>query len=441
MGDLFLVGGEGSPETGYTFTHTYGPEYTITYQYDEEMFLTWDRDVLTLSPTDYVPCNPHNYTEKVTKKPTCQSEGRKTLTCSGCGHVYTESIPKLAHTANGDGTVYQEPSGSQAGLMRYTCASCGIPFTQSFYYSENVFRIAGTERCQTARLIANAMKSHLGIGSFDAIIYANGDNFADALAGSYLAAQKQAPILLYRKSGAAQNLNYIRSNLSSDGIVYILGGSSAVPESVEEELAGWGVRVKRLSGKSRFETNIEILKEAGCTGGEILVCTGYNFADSLSASATGLPILLVRNGWDLAQVQRDYLSTLMDASFTIIGGTGAISQELEDQLMAYGQVTRISGTTRYETSAAVAERYFINPSGAVLAYGQNFPDGLCGGALAYRMGVPLILTANGKTAAAEKYTAAQDIGSGYVLGSSSLISGASARAVYHLKYNMEIQKR
>ena len=39
----------------------------------------------------------------------------------------------------------------------------------------------------------------------------------------------------------------------------------------------------------------------------------------------------------------------------------------------------ITGKNRYETSAKVAERFFSAPEGAVLAYGEDYPDGLCGG--------------------------------------------------------------
>ena len=65
---------------------------------------------------------------------------------------------------------------------------------------------------------------------FDAVIVANGTNFADALAGSYLSSKENAPILMTDKKDAniQKLVDYIKTNLKADGIVFILGGTSAV---------------------------------------------------------------------------------------------------------------------------------------------------------------------------------------------------------------------
>ena len=88
----------------------------------------------------------------------------------------------------------------------------------------------------TNQEIADALKAKLGVEDFTSIIIANGDNFADALAGSYLATVKGAPILLRRNSGVGDDLNfdYISANLAEDGVVYLLGGTAVIPESVEK---------------------------------------------------------------------------------------------------------------------------------------------------------------------------------------------------------------
>ena len=292
-------------------------------------------------------------------------------------------------------------------------------------------RISGSGRCETAIEVAEMMMETLGIEKFDAIIIANGDNFADALAGSYLAAQKNAPILLYRASAVELNLAYIQENLSEDGVVYLLGGASAVPTEVEEGIAAAGIQVERLAGGTRFDTNLEILKEAGLTAGqEILVATGYNFADSLSASATGLPILLVNNGAGvLTDAQIEFLASLEGCKFTIVGGNSAVSDDLMNQIAQYGDVTRLAGTTREATSVLVAETYFEAPDRVILAYSRNFPDGLCGGPLAYVMGAPLILTNAGQEAPAAAYVADNGIENALVLGGASALTDETIGAV------------
>ena len=106
--------------------------------------------------------------------------------------------------------------------------------------------------------------------------------------------------------------------------------------------------------------------------------------------------------------------------------------ELESDLAKYGSVTRLSGKTRYETSVLVAQTFFEGPTSAVLAYAKNFPDGLCGGALAHAMGAPLILTNTGSTGAAAGYISGEGITSGAVLGGTILIDDASVAEIFQI---------
>ena len=294
--------------------------------------------------------------------------------------------------------------------------------------TEDLYRIAGQTRYDTSFKIAGAMKELLGKEKFDSIIIASGKNFPDALAGSYLASVKSAPILMTNGNNVATLKEYILNNLKEGGHVYILGGEAAVPDNVYEELVN-SVRgiVKRLSGATRYETCLRILREAGVGNTDVIVCTGRGFADSLSASATGLPILLV--GKELTDAHRDFLSHLENSDLYIVGGSSAVSEEIEDELNAYGNVFRVAGQTRYETSVAVAETFFNQPTAAVLAYAKNFPDGLCGGPLAYLRTVPLILTATGKEAEAIAYGENEGLHYGAVLGGSGLISNKTAKQI------------
>lgn len=438
----------------------------------------------------------HPYDEgTVLKEPTCAEYGEMLYTCTVCGDSYTDSIDTLEHTYD-KGVYTVEPGCNNSGELLQKCAVCGsesisrvdalghdysmlvadwsgeawvhsntcsrcglIEYTESCTLTEAVireatldehglrevrctvcgqsrrarysYRISGDNRCATAYAVADQMKEILGVEKFDAILISSGDSFADALAGSFLAAEKNSPILLYREKYIADNADYIRNNLKSGGTVYILGGPAAVSREMEEALADF--RVKRISGDTRFDTNLEILKEAGVAGGEILVATGWEFADSLSASAVGKPILLVNSiTGELTENQKEFLSTLENASFTIIGGTAAVGEELAEALAAYGPVERICGNTREETSVKVAERYFENPDRILLAYSRNFPDGLCGGPLAYALGAPLILTNAGQEAPAAKYVERRAVTKGAILGGSAVLTDETVSRVFVL---------
>lgn len=291
----------------------------------------------------------------------------------------------------------------------------------NLFNGNNRLRVYGDSRYDTAVDAADAMKKSLGIDKFENIIVADGRNYPDALTGSYLAKVKDAPILLVNDGSASMIREYIKQNLKSGGTVYILGGTGAVSGSFEKSVRNTGASVKRLAGKSRYDTNISILKEAGVTKGDLLICSGGGFADSLSASAAGLPILLT--GDTVSPEQKAYLNSLSIDKIYIIGGTGAVKESVEDTAKRYGTVERLAGKSRYDTSEAVAKKFFSGKaSAAVIAYGQNFPDGLAGGPLAMTLDAPLLLAENGAYSQAAGFVEKEGIKKGIVMGGRSLIS-------------------
>ena len=366
-----------------------------------------------------IPALGHNY-----GKPAYlgREDGHR-YTCSRCGEAKIEACSFDAVT------VVKEATLHNSGIKKHSCTACGGSYEAAYQY-----RISGSGRVETGIEVANQLKAVLGVEKFDAIIIANGDNFADALAGSYLASAKGAPILLHRNSGAGDNLNeaYIAENLEEGGTVYLLGGNAAIPDAIEENFTALGYKVVRLSGDSRFLTNLAILEEAGVAGKEILICTGWNYADSLSASATGLPILMLNTVADkLTAEQIAFLEANAGNKFTIIGGVSAVSSKLESDIAAIvGDVDRIYGDSREATSVAVAQRYVKNPATVLIAYSRNFPDGLCGGPLAYAMKAPLLLINSKKEADAAAYVSANGIARGIVLGGTAAVTEASVTAIF-----------
>jgi fibronectin type 3 domain-containing protein/putative cell wall-binding protein len=296
----------------------------------------------------------------------------------------------------------------------------------------NSLRVSGQNRYDTAISTANSLKTALGVEKFENIIVAYGDDYADALAGSFLANAKNAPILIVNKSSESKIKTYIDENLASGGTIYLLGGTGVVSTDFEKSLSQY--TVERLGGKNRFATNMEILQEAGVTGDDVLICSAYSFADSLSASAVGEAILLVGN--TLTDDQKTYLASLGKKNYYIIGGTGAVTQAVENELKTYGTVERVAGANRYSTSAEVAKTFFSEGSDAVvLAYGLNFPDGLSGGPLAMALGAPLLLVSSNSTnnASASEYVSAKTVDKAVCLGGSALISDAAVKEILGTK--------
>lgn len=213
---------------------------------------------------------------------------------------------------------------------------------------DKAVRYAGATRYDTALKTADALKKSLGVDAFDNIIVADGTNYPDALAGNYLAKTKNAPLILVNHNAESEKMikDYIDANLAKKGTVYILGGTGAVASSFEKSLKDFDV--KRLGGSSRYDTNIEILKEASVNEEDLLVCTGEDFADSLSASAAGKPILLTAKS-GINNTQKKYLDTLKTKDIYLIGGTGVISEKISEQMKSYDQdktVDRVAGDTK-----------------------------------------------------------------------------------------------
>ena len=291
---------------------------------------------------------------------------------------------------------------------------------------EGLFRLKGATRYETGFAIANQVKELLEVEKFETVVVAYGEKFPDALTGSYLAAKYNAPILLTDKKVDADVVDYINKNLVAGGKVFILGGEAAVTAEFESAVEEFGFEVERLKGSDRYATNLAILNKAGVdTETEILIATGNNYADSLSASATGLPMLLVNK--ELTAEQKAFLEGT-SKKFAILGGTAAVSAEIEAELAQIGEVVRVKGTSRYETSVVIAERYFSEFNGAVLAYGEAFPDGLCGGPLAALIGGPLVLTHNDKLAAADALI--EGVNYGYVTGGTARLTDATVQDIF-----------
>ena len=296
-----------------------------------------------------------------------------------------------------------------------------------------VVRLSGSSRYETGIKAAEQLKEVLGVEKFDTVVIATGTNAADALSGSYLATVKKAPILL--TNGKEENVKtlheFIKANVKKGAKLYILGGEKAVPASVAS-IKKDGYSVCRLSGSSRYETNLAILKEAGLEGQEdLLVATGKDFADSLSASAVAKPILLVKPETSLTAEQKKVVSEFQN--IYVVGGTGAVSTSVEQELKEFGTVKRLSGVGRYETSVAVAEEFFQSPDQMIIAYGKNFPDGLCGGPLAAALNAPLILTKDGNEKTASAYAEKYEITSGYVLGGTGVLKDETVKTIFHLE--------
>ena len=120
----------------------------------------------------------------------------------------------------------------------------------SIFGSESMVRIAGSNRYATSTAAADALKQSLGVDKFENIIIASGADYPDALAGSYLAKVKNAPVMLVGKDAETESdvKQYISKNLKKGGTVYLLGGTGVVTSRFEKSLGD--LKVERLGGQT-----------------------------------------------------------------------------------------------------------------------------------------------------------------------------------------------
>lgn len=314
----------------------------------------------------------------------------------------------------------------------------------SKYY--NVTRICGQDRYETSAKIA----SQFGSGEVKNIILANGQNFPDALAGSVLSKKLNAPIILVNNSDVWDEYgisDYMLKHLSKDSTIYLLGGESSISSSFVNGLKQIGyTNFKRLGGTDRFDTNNSIVDEISPSKGTpVVLVNGLNFPDALSissvAASKGYPIFMsLSDSIPDSIIQK--ITSINPSKIYIIGGTGALDSQVEDQLknaMAYiksDDLVRISGSNRYETSVKIANYFKLDSQSAILANGENFPDALSGSALASKLNAPIVLTDGTNVNVQKKYIDDSKYTNVYILGGQGSISSNTENSFDGTKLNI-----
>ena len=248
-----------------------------------------------------------------------------------------------------------------------------------------VDRLSGADRFATA---VAASQAEFPSGGAGAVVLARADDYADALVGGPLAAQKNAPLLLTTGTAlpAATKAELTRV-LAGGGQVYLLGGSSAIPASVESQLKAMGYQTTRLAGSNRYATAVDVANALGDPA-SVLLATGADYPDALAAGPASCHIcgaVLLTGGSVMPNETATYLAAHAKTTYAIGGPAAAATPTAH----------AIVGADRYATAVAVATAFFAAPTTLGIATGTNFPDALAAGALLAHAGAPLLLTDSG----------------------------------------------
>ncbi|MBU3190325.1 cell wall-binding repeat-containing protein [Clostridium bowmanii] len=158
----------------------------------------------------------------------------------------------------------------------------------------------------------------------------------------------------------------------------------------------------QISGKDRYETALKIVQNGWDKSESAVIARGDDLADALSAAPLAYakgkaPILLTKTNEIPAGVLQE-LKDLGVKNVYIVGGVGAVSKTVADQLAGQGlTITRVQGDDRYETSLAVAKEAFgTAPADVVIANGLAYADALSVSSIAASKGMPILLVDHSK---------------------------------------------
>jgi putative cell wall-binding protein len=203
-------------------------------------------------------------------------------------------------------------------------------------------RIAGTNRFDVSARIAHRVLESMGgeNSGMDTAIVASGTVFPDALSASSPSGIYNLPILQVTKDSLPKEIDaFIRNHPYIRNFI-IVGGPGTVSDGVKAKLDSYansrGGLVDRISGANRYEVSVNVAKYFAFYPTFHVFAKGTDFPDALSggplASSVGGPILLTPPT-KVESSTAAYLNGTEGKDFYyILGGTGSISSEVENQL-------------------------------------------------------------------------------------------------------------
>lgn len=191
------------------------------------------------------------------------------------------------------------------------------------YTTGTVTRVGGSNRYETAAQVSRTRFSP----GVPVVYVATGENFADALAAG-AASRGRGPVLLTSRDSLpdATRDEIIRLR---PGRIVLVGGQAAVSEGVRNVLVGIGsASIARIAGADRYTTAAAVIRDATFDeGGAVFVATGLDFADALSATPVGYPVLLTRPNC-VPSVVIDEIESLDPDRVVLLGGSNALGSSI-----------------------------------------------------------------------------------------------------------------
>ena len=277
-------------------------------------------------------------------------------------------------TALGGVLVLPAAAGAHAGpaaAVEVGAQAAPVPAASGGSSGVGVDRYGGADRYVTSRLVAEAVVAEAG-GSVAWAVLVSGERWTDAVVAAPIAGALGAPVLmtppgelradalaLLQRAGVSKAL-VVGPEAGGGGH----GSGRGVTAAVFDALEDAGISAERVADEDRYGTGVAAAGRVtpgamGDLGVSAVVASGDVFADALVAgpfaARGGHPVLLTPPGELHADVA-GYLSSAGIAHVVLMGGTAALSESVEASITGLGiTVSRIAGSTRYDTAVKAAE--------------------------------------------------------------------------------------
>lgn len=174
-------------------------------------------------------------------------------------------------------------------------------------YVDNVIRLGGKNRYETSELISEEISKHCDVNG-----YLVASEVADAVASSSMA-KGDKPLILVNNNSPSTYLK------EKEAPKTVLGGKSSISDNTFKYIGA----TKRISGKNRFETSLNISKASGYKNTALV--NGYSFIDGLAAGTLSFKkeaAIILTDGKNLDSNSREFLNT--SESIYVVGGKNSV---------------------------------------------------------------------------------------------------------------------
>lgn len=198
------------------------------------------------------------------------------------------------------------------------------------------------------------------------------------------------------------------------------------------------------AGDRRYDTAVELSKSKFTTADTVVIAGGYALADGLTATPIATyyksPLLLVEKN-NIPEVTKNEIKRLGAKNVIIVGGTGVITQDVEQQLSSLGvsKITRLGGSDRYETALLVAQYIDSNLydiENIVVTNGLGEADALSIAPVSGRDSMPIILVrSNSINSSIYNWLSGEGINNAYIIGGTTAVNDSVLNQVNGITKN------